>query len=116
MNTGQAAEARAEAHLINQGLRLLTRNYRCRRGEIDLILRDGDTTVMVEVRQRSRVTHGSAAESVVVRKQRRIISAARHYLATQPGGAEAAVRFDVVCIDGEQPIDWIRSAFEANEY
>ena len=116
MNRGRDAEARAEAHLVAAGLQPVCRNYRCRSGEIDLVLRDGDTLVIVEVRHRSRDSHGGAAASVDRHKQRRIIGAARHYLGQAAHGDPPAVRFDVVCIDGDQAIDWIPSAFEASEY
>lgn len=112
---GDAAEARALAHLERAGLRLVTRNYRTPGrggGEIDLILRDRDgTLVFVEVRARMNATHGGAGASIGSVKQRRIVFAARHYLmklATLP-----ACRFDVVLMDGEQ-LEWLRGAFDAS--
>lgn len=109
---GAAAENLALAHLGANGLLLVTRNYRCRLGEIDLIMRDGDSTVFVEVRLRSPGAFASAADSVDAHKQRRIIAAAHHYLS---GKAESPCRFDCVLLDqldaGE--LTWIRSAFEA---
>jgi putative endonuclease len=107
---GKFAENRAEKLLADAGLAILHRNYRCRQGEIDLIARDGDTLVFVEVRSRSRKDFGSAAESITPAKQRRIIAAARHYLAALP--RMPACRFDAVTLDaGGEPV-WIRSAFE----
>ena len=113
---GDAAENRALAHLQAGGLRLVERNYRVARGlsrrggEVDLILRDRDgTLVFAEVRARRSAAHGGAAASVTTTKQRRIVYAAQHYLlryATLP-----PCRFDVVAIEGER-IEWIRSAFD----
>lgn len=114
---GDVAEARALAWLRKQGLVLVERNYRVARGpharggEIDLILRDRDgTLVFVEVRQRSQGRHGGAAASVGHAKQQHLVHAARHYLLRLP--QTPPCRFDVVAIDGEQ-IEWIPSAFDA---
>ena len=109
---GAAAEDLALAHLGAHGLRLVMRNYRCRLGEIDLIMRDGDSTVFVEVRLRSPGRFASAADSIDAHKQRRIIAAARHYLS---GKAESPCRFDCVLLDrlDASELTWIRSAFEA---
>ena len=114
---GNAAEARALAHLQQQGLRLVERNYRVARGpnarggEIDLICRAPDgTLVFVEVRARADASHGGAAASVGLAKQRSLVLAARHYLrrfATLP-----PCRFDVVAIDG-QALEWLPGAFDA---
>ncbi len=109
---GRAAERQAEAWLKQQGLRLLDRNYRCRMGEIDLIMRDRDETVMVEVRSRSRTDFGGAAASVSVAKQQRLIRAALFWQAQHPQAAELAMRFDVIAIDGGH-IRWIRDAFNS---
>jgi putative endonuclease len=113
---GDAAEARALAHLQGQGLVLVQRNYRVARGpharggEVDLILRDprDGTLLFVEVRARAGISHGGAAASVTTAKQRRLVYAARHYLlrlASLP-----PCRFDVVSVDGER-VDWLRGAF-----
>ncbi|MDR2240220.1 MAG: YraN family protein [Zoogloeaceae bacterium] len=109
MNTrGDAAEARAADYLTRRGLKILTRNYRCRGGEIDLVCRDGAALVFVEVRLRAQRGFGGAAESITAAKQRRIALAARHYLAGKP---LPACRFDAVLLDGDD-IDWIRDAFQ----
>jgi putative endonuclease len=115
--TGDAGEARALAHLLAQGLTLVQRNYRVARGpharggEIDLIMRDRDgTLVFVEVRSRGSGDFGGAAASISAAKQRSLVLAARHYLSrlrTPP-----PCRFDVVAIDGDR-IDWLRAAFDA---
>ena len=111
---GDAAETAALQHLQGAGLRLLERNYRTPGrggGEIDLIMRDKDgTLVFVEVRSRRSLTHGGAAASISATKRQRIVFAARHYLMrlrTTP-----ACRFDVVLLDGSA-IDWLRGAFDA---
>ena len=111
---GDAAEDRALAHLQQQGLRLVTRNYRTPGrggGEIDLIMRERDgTLVFVEVRQRASAHHGGAAASIGWMKQRRIVFAARHYLLRL--GALPPCRFDVVSMEGGS-IQWLRAAFDA---
>ena len=114
---GEEAEARALAHLQRQGLVLVERNYRVaagprrRGGEIDLILRDRDgTLVFVEVRRRSTASHGGAAASVGTAKRRSLLLAAQLYLlrlATPP-----PCRFDVVAIDGDR-LEWLQAAFDA---
>lgn len=110
--TGRKAEALAAAYLARKGLTLLSTNYRCRMGEIDLVLRDRETIVFAEVRLRTGSRYGGAAESIDARKRARIIAAARHYLAGSP---EPACRFDVVLLDQLEPprIEWIRDAFSA---
>ena len=89
-------------------MRLLERNYRCRRGEIDLVMRDADTLVFVEVRFRASTRYGTPAETVDIRKQRKLAAAAAHYLQYNP--TNRLCRFDVVAVSGEH-IDWIRNAF-----
>ena len=114
---GDEAEARALAHLQRHGLTLLERNYRLaagprrRGGEIDLILRERDgTLVFVEVRRRARAGNGGAAASVGPAKQRSLALAAQHYL--MRFASPPACRFDVVAIDGEA-LEWLRGAFDA---
>lgn len=110
---GQSAEDRANAHLQAQGLRLVARNYRVRGGEIDLIMRAADATlVFVEVRARSDRSRGGAAASIDARKQARLVLAARHYLsrlAVEPG-----CRFDVVAVDGGE-LEWLQGAFAIDD-
>lgn len=110
--SGAQAEQLACAHLERAGLRLLTRNYRCPQGEIDLVMDDRDTLVFVEVRYRRSVRFGSPAETVDRRKQARLRAAAEHYLLSRQ--ADRACRFDVVAVRGEPPrIEWLRDAFQA---
>lgn len=106
---GQLWEARALKHLTGHGLKLVETNYHCKSGEIDLILRDGDALVFVEVRQRAGTTHGGAAASISPAKIRRIVRAAQTYLLRFP--RVPPCRFDVVAIDGEA-LDWLRGAIE----
>ncbi len=94
---GARAEQTAAAFLRGRGLRLLARNYRAPGGEIDLIAEEAGTLVFVEVRLRSGTRHGGALESIDRPKRRRIVLAARHYLA-QRRGAEPPCRFDVVLL------------------
>lgn len=110
---GAEAEALAAAFLARQGLRILERNWRVRGGEIDLICEDRGSLVFVEVRLRRRSDFGGAGASITLAKQRRLILAARHYLA---GRREQPCRFDAVLLDGldEANIEWIRNAFDAN--
>ena len=94
----------------------VARNYRCRRGEIDLVMRDADTLVFVEVRRRSSRTFGGGLESVDARKRARVVAAAEHYLVMNRIGDDRSCRFDVVAIDGPSPrasIEWVRNAFDA---
>ena len=109
---GAGAEDIACTHLENSGLSLVERNYRCPAGEIDLIMRDREDLVFVEVRYRRRDAYGSAAESISSTKRARIVTTAAHYLQRQP--VEPPCRFDVVAIGGEAPhcIEWIRDAFQ----
>ncbi len=109
---GLDKERLAESYLTGQTLRLVTRNHRCRFGEIDLIMRDGAVLVFVEVRYRRSERFGSAAETVDARKQRRLVAAARHYLLSHP--STLPCRFDVVAISGQDRIQWIKNAFVAN--
>lgn len=115
--TGADGEARALAYLQQQGLQLVERNYRVARGrsrhagEVDLILRDRDgTLVFVEVRTRRSREAGGAAASVSPAKQARLVYAAQHYLARLT--RVPPCRFDVVAIDGDELV-WLRGAFDA---
>jgi putative endonuclease len=107
---GDAAEQRALLFLQAQGLTLVERNFRCKGGEIDLVMRDGGSLVFVEVRKRADTRHGGAAASVTARKQARLIVAAQLFL--QRYRMPPACRFDVIAIDGEA-MDWLKNAIEA---
>jgi putative endonuclease len=104
---GAAVEALAERHLTSAGLRPVERNYHCPAGEIDLVMRERDTLVFVEVRARRSGAFGSAAESIDARKRRRLLATAEHYL--QSRRHRGPVRFDVVALTGTQ-LDWLPNA------
>lgn len=112
---GDAAEDVALAHLRKFGLELLARNYRTPGrggGEIDLVMREADgTVVFVEVRSRTSGDYGGAGASIGIGKQRRIILAARHYLIGWP--APPPCRFDAVLLDGAH-VQWFQAAFSSN--
>ncbi len=112
---GQRVEGLALEHLSAQGLSLLARNYRCRMGEIDLVMRDGAQLVFVEVRYRRDDRFGGPAASVDRDKRRRIGLTASHYLASHRQHEAPACRFDVVAVSGplDSPmISWLRGAFD----
>jgi putative endonuclease len=111
---GRAAELRACDFLERRGLVVLARNFRCRQGEIDLVLRDGATVVVAEIRYRADNSFGTPAETVDGRKQMKLIACARRFLQAHPALALAPLRFDVVAVaGGDSRIDWIRDAFRA---
>jgi putative endonuclease len=107
MNRGAAAETLAAEFLVKRGVEIIARNYRCRGGEIDLIARDRDMLVFVEVRLRSNAAFGGAAASITVAKRRRLARAAGHYLAKL--GREPPCRFDAILLDALDPdrIEWL---------
>ena len=113
---GDAAEALARRHLEQQGLRLLAQNWRCRLGELDLVMLDADTVVFVEVRYRRHSAWGGAAESVDARKREKLSRAAQHFLQQEARWAKYPCRFDVIAItaDSQAPaqLDWIQNAFD----
>lgn len=119
--SGKLAEDQALLYLQRQGLKLVARNFRCKGGEIDLILsaplpafgqpEDAqELLVFVEVRQRRSQRFGGAAASVTAAKQARLILAAQVFLQRYPQAP--ACRFDVLAMDGDR-IEWIKQAFEA---
>lgn len=110
---GDNAESAACNYLVAQGLKLLARNFRCRGGEIDLVMQHHDSLVFVEVRYRKRTDYGHAAETVTRTKQQRVIRCAQFYM-SRHGGWNMAARFDVVSIEGSlcaRRIEWISDAF-----
>ncbi len=119
-NSGQQAEQIACDYLQQQGLQLITQNYHCRRGEIDLIMLDADTLVFVEVRARRSDRFGSALESITADKKSRIVATAQQYL--QQNRSQQNCRFDVIAVriqttednQSHQVSDWIRDAFQLN--
>ncbi|BDZ73223.1 UPF0102 protein [Methylophaga marina] len=111
---GQQIEQQVSRYLQKQGLRLIEQNYQCRGGEIDLIMKEKNTLVFVEVRFRKNARFGSALESVNRQKQAKIILTAQHYIQTTASSAEQ-FRFDVVAVrpaDSSLQIEWVKNAFQ----
>jgi len=111
---GAAAERAAARHLEQAGLRVVARNYRSPFGEIDLVMRDGEALVFVEVRFRAREDFGTPAESVDWRKQQRLRATAEHFLQHDSRACNSPCRFDIVAItatDAGERIEWLRNAF-----
>jgi putative endonuclease len=111
--SGKDAEDTACTYLLRQGLRLQARNFRTRRGELDLVMLDGQTLVVVEVRSRSHAGFGGALASIGVRKRDRIIHATQLLLAQRPVLANRPVRFDVIAFEPTGKLHWVRGAFDA---
>jgi putative endonuclease len=113
-SSGAAAESLARQYLERHGLRLITQNWLCRRGELDLVMLDGDTVVFVEVRYRRHVAWGGALESVDGRKRERLVTAAQTFLQQESRWTRHPCRFDVVAVSGSTTpkLDWIRNAFD----
>lgn len=113
---GSWAEDLAYRYLKSQGLKYVTKNYLCRMGEIDLIMRQKAVLVFVEVRFRSHGSYASPVQSISITKQRKLIRTAQHYLKRYRLIGEAICRFDVVGIEtmenGQPKIDWIKNAFQ----
>lgn len=122
--SGAAAETYARRFLKSQGLRIIGTNYRTTRGELDIIAKDGDTVVFVEVRLRNRPQFGAASETIDHRKQQRLIYAASHFLQHKGLWDKVNCRFDAVCLSDAAPnnnrktdkktpyqVEWIRNAF-----
>ena len=113
---GSRYEREAERYLLARGLKLVARNFRCRLGELDLVMEDGATLVFVEVRYRQSARYGSPLESVTERKRGRVIKAAEWFLGGAPEYGDRPCRFDAIGITGEKDplaIDWIKDAFSA---
>ncbi|MCW4151652.1 YraN family protein [Halomonas sp. 18H] len=111
---GAHIERLAADWLVAQGLELVATNQHAKGGELDIIMRDGQTLVFVEVRHRASARHGHPLETITTTKQRRLIKAARFYL--QRNGLSCACRFDVLAVSGRPPeldFDWVAGAFEA---
>lgn len=115
---GALAEEAARRFVEAQGLAVVTRNYRCRLGELDLVLLDGPTLVVVEVRYRERPGHVPPAATITLTKRRRIARAAAHLLQRESRFRDHPVRFDVLALTGppdDMRIEWIRSAFTLDD-
>ncbi len=114
---GRTAEQIAAEHLRQQGLEVLTRNFRRRNGEIDIVAREGEVLAIVEVRTRTSELFGGAAESIDGWKRHKIIRATEQLLQQQKGLATMRVRFDVIIVHGADRahprVEWIKHAFDA---
>jgi putative endonuclease len=108
---GSDAEQLAASYLQRHQLVLIQQNYRCRFGEIDLIMCDNATLVFIEVRMRTSDGFGGAAASITSAKQKKLLRTARHFIAGT--NAEPACRFDVVLLSGTngRNVEWIKNAF-----
>ncbi len=112
---GADAESRAEAHLVGQGLKPIDRNWRCTLGELDLVMADGDTLVIVEVRSRSHATHGGALESIDARKRGKLLRTALAYTQAHAAWQDAPIRFDIVRFETDGQGHWLKNAFDADD-
>ena len=115
---GAQIEAAARDHLLAAGLRALAANAQARHGEIDLVMRDGDTVVFVEVRYRRSAAFGGGFASVDAGKRRRLVLAARQFLAMHCELRDAPCRFDVIDASGDPAapiLKWLRDAFRADD-
>lgn len=113
---GDAFEERACAKLLEAGLTLVARNWHTRYGELDLVMREGNTLVFVEVRYRADASFGGAAASITARKRTRLIRAANGFLGRHAQYAQCACRFDVVTFEGDREDPrgvWKKAAFDA---
>lgn len=117
---GKSAEEFAKQYLQRQGMTLVGQNYRCKYGEIDLIMQDKKTTVFVEVRFRKSHRYGSGAETVDYHKQRKLVATASHYLQNHAEAAKRPCRFDVLSLTAPQPqaneayaVQWIADAIQS---
>ncbi len=113
---GTAYESLALSHLQKAGLTLLARNYTCRLGEIDLVMREKQSVVFIEVRYRKSAEHGTGAATIGATKRTKLIRTAKLYLQEHPRLATSTCRFDAVTISGDMEapdIRWLRSVFDA---
>jgi putative endonuclease len=112
---GEEAEQKALDYLTKQGLNLVARNYRCRLGEIDLVMNDRVHLIFIEVRARATSDFGGGLASITYAKRQKIIKTTSHYLLTQNIKEQQPVRFDVVSIDGPAGrLIWIKDAFNVD--
>ena len=112
---GADTEARAAAHLSQQGLRLVARNWRCSLGELDVVMADGDTLVIVEVRARQHQSHGGALASIDARKRGKLLRTTLAFTQAHPEWQDAPIRFDVVSFEADDRGRWLPNAFDADE-
>jgi putative endonuclease len=120
LKTGKRAEDFAKDYLKRHGLKFVQSNYRCKHGEIDLIMRDQTTTVFVEVRYRNNTDFGTGAETVDYKKQSKLLASAAYYLQSHPDAARGACRIDVMSLTRDSKnrgepfqVEWIPNAVQA---
>ncbi len=111
LQKGDSAERLALTYLEQQGLSLVCSNFRCKMGELDLVMKDGAALVIVEVRFRKSEQFGGALASITRQKQARIVAATQHYVIINKLG-NASIRFDVVAVSGDNRLEWIKNAFQ----
>jgi putative endonuclease len=115
MQRGLDCETLAVSHLQDSGIEVLARNLRCKSGELDIVARENNVLLIIEVRQRTHKDYGGALESVTWRKQRKIIRATRYFLQVHREWRGFRLRFDVVAVEGtpegEHRINWVQDAF-----
>jgi putative endonuclease len=112
LQKGDSSEQQALSYLQQQGLHWRSSNYRCKVGELDLVMMDGSVLVIVEVRYRKSEQFGGALASITRKKQARIVAATQHYVIINRLN-HCAIRFDVVAISGvDNRLDWIKNAFQ----
>lgn len=107
---GEHSEQLACDYLLQQGLQIKDRNFRCKYGELDLVMEESSTLVIVEVRFRKSDKYGGALESITRKKQSRIIAATQYYL--MKNKLSNAIRFDVIALSNNTEINWIQNAFQ----
>ncbi|MCK4840686.1 MAG: YraN family protein [Methylococcales bacterium] len=107
---GEKSEQHACHYLLKQGLQLIEKNFRSRYGELDLIMQDQQTLVIVEVRFRKSNAFGGAVESITHKKQSRIIMTTQFYLSRHK--IKSPIRFDVITLSNDSDINWIKNAFQ----
>jgi len=107
---GEKSEQLACEFLLKQGLQSIDKNFSCKYGELDLIMRDIQTLVIVEVRFRKSDKYGGALESITHKKQSRIIAATQYYLLQNK--INSPIRFDVIAMSNDADINWIKNAFQ----
>ncbi|MES2682736.1 MAG: YraN family protein [Pseudomonadota bacterium] len=113
---GSGSEQRAETHLRQQGLVPICRNWRCPLGELDLVMRDGETLVIVEVRARSTQSHGGALASVDAKKRGRLMRTALAFVQAHDEWQDASIRFDIISFEADGRGRWLKNAFDSNDY
>lgn len=109
-NIGKVGEDWASLYLKNRGLVVIGRNYRTRFGEIDIIAKDAEALVFVEVKRKTQSVFGEPYEMVTPKKKEKLINMSRYYLTDKGIGEDANWRIDIISIDWNRRIEWIKNA------